>query len=257
MDITDRKRAEAALREAQAALAHVSRVTTLGEVAGSIAHELNQPLTAISNNGNACLERLPGGSPGLEEVREALADIVRDAERGGAIIQRVRGMARRSVSQRTPLQLADVVNDIVALTAAEAVTRGIAIHTEVAPDLPVVQGDRVQLQQVLLNLVVNGMDAMSTVRDSERKLEILGQSDKQDGQPAVRISVRDRGIGLNAGEADKLFEAFYTTKPQGMGLGLAICRSIIEAHGGRLWAESNDGPGATFAFRLPVATNAE
>ena len=257
MDITDRKRAEAALREAQAALAHVSRVATLGEVAASIAHELNQPLTAITNNANACLGLLSRGKPGLEEMREALADIVSDAERGGAIIQRVRGMARRSVTQRAPVRLADVVNDIVALSAAESAARGVAIHTEVAPDLPVVQGDRVQLQQVLLNLVVNGMDAMSTVKDSERKLEILGRPDQQDGQPSVRISVRDHGTGLNTGEVGKLFEAFYTTKPHGMGLGLAICRSIIEAHGGRLWAESNNGPGAIFIFRLPAATNAE
>jgi len=257
MDVTERKRAEAALREAQAALAHVSRVTTLGEVAGSIAHELNQPLTAIANNANACLGLLSSGNPGLQEMREALADIVSDAERGGAIIQRVRGMARRSLPQRTPLRLDEVVKDIVALTAAESATRGIAIYTEVAPGLPVVSGDRVQLQQVLLNLLVNGMDAMSTVNDSERRIEILGQLDTQDGQPAVRISVRDRGIGLNPREADKLFEAFYTTKPQGMGLGLAICRSIIEAHGGRLWAEPNNGPGATFAFRLPAIDEAE
>ena len=257
-DITERKEAEEALREARAALAHVTRVSTLGEVAASISHELNQPLTAILNNANACLGLLSTQSTGLDEMREAMADIVRDAERGGAIIQRVRGMATRSVPQWTPLRLADVVNDILALTAAEAAARGIVIQTEVAPDLPMVRGDRVQLQQVLLNLVVNAMDSMSTVKGSERRIEILGQPDAQNGQTAARISVRDCGIGLNTGgETDKLFEAFYTTKPQGMGLGLAICRSIIEAHGGRLWAESNNGPGAIFIFRLPTATNAE
>ena len=256
-DIAKRKLAEEALQKAQAALVHVTRVTTLGEVAGSIAHELNQPLTAIANNGNACLGLLSSGQTGLEEMREALADIVRDAERGGAIIERVRGMARRSVPQRAPLRLAEVVNDIVGLTAAESVTRGIVIHTEVAPDLPMVQGDRVQLQQVLLNLVVNGMDAMSTVTDRERRLDILGQPDTQDGHPAIRITVRDRGLGLNAGEADKLFEAFYTTKPHGMGLGLAICRSIVEAHGGRLWAAPNAPTGVTFEFSLPMAEHGE
>ena len=256
-DITERKRAEGALREARAALAHVTRVSTLGEVAGSIAHELNQPLTAIANNGNACLGLLSSGNPRLEQMGEALADIVSAAERGGAIIERVRGMARRSAPQRTPVQLADVVNDIVLLTAAESVTRRIVIHTEFAPDLPVVQGDRVQLQQVLLNLVVNAMDAVSTVQESERRLEILGQLDAQGGKSAVRISVRDRGTGLNTWEVEKLFEAFYTTKPHGMGLGLAISRSIIEAHGGRLWAESNNGPGATFAFRLPAVSKTE
>ncbi|HTP27072.1 MAG TPA: PAS domain S-box protein [Anaeromyxobacteraceae bacterium] len=253
MDVTDRKRAEQALRDVQASLAHVTRVTTLGEVAGSIAHELNQPLAAIANNANACLRMLRSGNPSLKEIREALADIVNDAERGGAMIQRVRGMARRSVPQRTPVQLADVVDDILALTATESAARGIVVHTQVASDLPVVLADRVQLQQVLLNLVVNGMDAMASVDESERRLAILGQPDEQDGHRAVRISVQDRGIGVNPGEAEKLFEAFYTTKPQGMGLGLAISRSIIEAHGGRLWAVANEGNGATFQFTLPAA----
>jgi len=165
----------------------------------------------------------------------------------------VREMTRRSVPQRAPVRLADVVNDIVALTASESAARGIAIHTEVAPDLPVVRGDRVQLQQVLLNLVVNAMDAMGTVAESERRLEILGQADEQDGYPAVRISVRDRGIGLNTGQPNQLFEAFYTTKPHGMGLGLAISRSIIEAHGGRLRAEPNPERGAVFSFCIPAA----
>ena len=256
MDVTDRKRAEQALRDVQASLAHVTRVTTLGEVAGSIAHELNQPLAAIANNANACLRMLRSGNPSLKEIREALADIVNDAERGGAMIQRVRGMARRSVPQRTPVQLADVVDDILALTATESAARGIVVHTQVASDLPVVLADRVQLQQVLLNLVVNGMDAMASVEESERRLAILGQPDEQDGHRAVRISVQDRGIGVNPAEAEKLFEAFYTTKPQGMGLGLAISRSIIEAHGGRLWAEPNPGRGAVFSFRLPAATTA-
>ena len=254
IDITERKRAEAALLEARAELERVTRVTTMGELAASIAHEVNQPLTAILNNANACLGLLSSRSTGLHEMREALKDIVNGAELSGAIIERVRGMARRSVPQRMPLRLADVVKDILSLTAAESEARGIAIHTAVSPDLPVVLGDRVQLQQVLLNLVMNGMDAMSTATDCERRLEILGQPDTQDGHPAIRISVRDCGIGLNAGEADKLFEAFYTTKPHGMGLGLAISRSIIETHGGRLWAQSNNGPGATFILRLPAVS---
>jgi len=252
MDVTEREKAEQILRETRAALAHVTRVTMLGEVAGSIAHELNQPLAAIVNNANACLGLLPSGSPDLDEMREALTDIVSDAERGAAIIQRVREMASRTVPQRMSVRLADVVNDIVALTATEAVARGVVIHAEVGPDLPVVLGDRIQLQQVLLNLVVNGMDAMGDVADTERRLEILGRPDRQDGHPAVRISVRDSGMGLNLGEADKLFEAFYTTKPHGMGLGLAISRSIIEAHGGRLWAVANEGHGMTVQFTLPT-----
>ena len=252
-DLTEHVLAAEALREAQAALAHVTRVTTLGEVTASFAHELNQPLAAIVNNANACLGLLPSGRPDLDEVREAVADIVNDADRAGAIIERVRRLAKRSPPEKVPLRLVDLANDVLALAAAESVARRVAIHTDVAADLPVVLGDRVQLQQVLLNLVVNGMDAMSTVDEPERRLEIRGRPDRQGRSPAATISVQDRGVGLDAGKMDRLFEAFYTTKPHGMGMGLAISRSIIEAHGGRLWAESNRGPGATFSFRLPAA----
>ena len=252
-DITEQTIASEALGEAQAQLAHVTRVTTLGEVTASLAHEVNQPLAAIVNNANACLGLLPSGGD-LEEVREALADIVSDGERASAIIERVRGLAKRSSEHKVPLRLTDVVADVLALAAAESATRRVAIATDVGPDLPVVLGDRVQLQQVLLNLLVNGMDAMSAVAEGERRLEIRGRADTQDGAPAALLSVEDRGIGLEAGQADSVFEAFYTTKPHGMGMGLAISRSIIEAHGGRLWAQSNEGPGATFAFSLPAAS---
>jgi C4-dicarboxylate-specific signal transduction histidine kinase len=251
-DITEQALAAEALSEAQAQLAHVTRVTTLGEVTASLAHEVNQPLAAIVNNANACLGVLPSGRD-LEEIRAALTDIVSDGERASAIIERVRGLAKRSSPQKVPLRLADVVADVVALAGAESATRKVAIATDVGPDLPEVLGDRVQLQQVLLNLVVNGMDAMSAVVEEERRLEIRGRRDGQDGSPAALLSVQDRGIGLDAGQVDSVFEAFYTTKPHGMGLGLAISRSIIEAHGGRLWAQSNHGPGATFAFSLPAA----
>jgi C4-dicarboxylate-specific signal transduction histidine kinase len=251
-DITEQALASEALSEAQAQLAHVTRVTTLGEVTASLAHEVNQPLAAIVNNANACLVLLPGGRD-LDEVREALTDIVSDGDRASAIIERVRGLAKRSSPQKVPLRLADVVADVVALAAAESETRKVAIATDMGPDLPEVLGDRVQLQQVLLNLVVNGMDAMSAVAEEERRLEIRGRRDRQDGSPAARLSVQDRGIGLAAGQVDSVFEAFYTTKPHGMGMGLAISRSIIEAHGGRLWVESGHGPGVTFAFSLPAA----
>jgi C4-dicarboxylate-specific signal transduction histidine kinase len=244
--------ASEALREVQAQLAHVTRITTLGEVTASFAHELNQPLAAIVNNANACLGLLSSSRHDLEAVREALADIVSDADRAGAIIERVRGLAKRTPPQKAPLRLVDVVDEVVALAAAESVARHVAIRTDVAADLPIVLGDRVQLLQVLLNLIVNGMDAMNAVDELERKLEIRGRPDTHDGSPAARITVQDRGIGLHADQADRLFEAFYTTKPHGMGLGLAISRSIIEAHGGRLWAESNRGSGATFSFRLPA-----
>jgi PAS domain S-box-containing protein len=251
-DITEQTVASEALGEAQAQLAHVTRVTTLGEVTASLAHEVNQPLAAIVNNANACLGLLPKGRD-LDEVREALADIVSDGDRASAIIERVRGLAKRSTPQKVPLRLADVVADVLALAAAESTTRRVAIRTDLGPDLPMVLGDRVQLQQVLLNLVVNGMDAMSAVAEGERLLEIRGRLDSQDGSPAALLSVRDRGVGLEVGQVDSVFEAFYTTKPHGMGMGLAISRSIIEAHGGRLWVESNHDPGATFAFSLPAA----
>jgi PAS domain S-box-containing protein len=254
-DMTDQALAAEALREAQAQLAHVTRVTTLGEVTASLAHEVNQPLAAIVNNANACLGLLPHGR-NLDEVRAALADIVSDGDRAGAIIERVRALARRSSPEKMPLRLADVVDDVVALTAAESATRRVAILTDVGPDLPMVLGDRVQLQQVLLNLVVNGMDAMSAVAEGKRRLEIRGRSDRRDGTPAALLSVQDHGIGLEAGQVDSVFEAFYTTKPQGMGMGLAISRSIIEGHGGRLWAENNQGPGVTFSFRIPAAAPA-
>jgi PAS domain S-box-containing protein len=251
-DVTETRRASEALVETQAQLAHVARVTTLGEVTASLAHEVNQPLAAIVNNANACLGLLPDGGD-LDEVREAMADIVSDGERASAIIERVRGLAKRSSPQKVPLRLRDVVADVLALAAAESSTRSVAIRTDVGPGLPVVLGDRVQLQQVLLNLVVNGMDAMSDVAEGERRLEIRGRPDTQDGAPAALLSVQDHGIGLEAAQVDSIFEAFYTTKPHGMGMGLAISRSIIEGHGGRLWADRNQGPGATFSFRLPAA----
>jgi PAS domain S-box-containing protein len=255
-DIEERHRAEEALREAQAELAHVSRVTTLGEVTASLAHEVNQPLAAIVNNANACLGFLPDRRD-LDEVREGLVDIVSDGDRASAIIERVRGLAKRSTPQKVPLRLADVVDDVLALAATESSIRSVAIRSDMEVDVPVVMGDRVQLQQVLLNLVVNGMDAMSAVAEGDRVLEIRGRVDSGAGVPAAILSVQDRGMGLEAGQSDRVFAAFYTTKPHGMGMGLAISRSIVEAHGGRLWAQSNDPqPGTTFSFRLPAAAAA-
>jgi len=243
--------ASEALREVQAQLAHVTRMTTLGEVTASFAHELKQPLAAMVNNANACLGLLPSGRHDLQAVTEALADIVSDADRANAIIDRVRGLAKHTSPEKVPLRLVDIVDEVVALAAAESVARRVAIRTDVTADVPVVLGDRVQLLQVLLNLIVNAMDAMSAVDERERRLEIRGRSDRQDGCPAARISVQDCGIGLHAGQAERLFEAFYTTKPHGMGMGLAISRSIIDLHGGRLWAESTV-PGTTFCFSLPA-----
>src|SRR5213593_552515 len=253
VDLSERKRAEEALNHAQSALAHMTRVTTLGELTASIAHEVNQPLAAIVNNASACLSLLSREPADVEELRAALADINSDAERASAVIERVRAMAKRSAPDRIPVRPTDLVHEVVALTATESARRRVAIRTDVPADLPLVLGDRVQLQQVLLNLVVNAMDAMSGVDDPERSLDIRGRVDGLDGSPAVTISVEDRGIGLQPDELERPFEPFYTTKPHGMGLGLAISRSIIEAHSGRLWGESQRGRGAVFSFCLPAA----
>ena len=253
VDLSERKRAEQALNHAQSALAHMTRVTTLGELTASIAHEVNQPLAAIVNNASACLSLLSHGRADVEELRAALADINSDAERASAVIERVRAMAKRSAPDRIPVRVTDLVHEVVALTRAESATRRVAIRTDVPAELPAVLGDRVQLQQVLLNLVINAMDAMSGADDPERSLDVRGRTDGLDGSPTVTISVEDRGVGLQPEELDRLFEPFYTTKPHGMGLGLAISRSIIEAHGGRLWGESQRGRGAVFSFRLPAA----
>jgi PAS domain S-box-containing protein len=247
----ERDRIHDSLRKAQANLAHVTRVTTMGELTASIAHEVNQPLTAVINNANACLGLLPDGSANLQEVREALTEIVDDADRASAVIARIRQLARKAPHEKTSLDLKDVITDVLALARYESATRQIAIRTELAAELPRILGDRVQLQQVLLNLVVNGMDAMSTIEQSQRVLTISGHHEIREGVPGALLSVQDAGIGFKAAEMARLFEAFYTTKPQGMGMGLAISRSIIEAHGGRLWAELNAGPGATFLLSLP------
>jgi len=254
-DIDDRKRAEEALRTSHAALAHVSRLTTMGELTASIAHEVNQPLTAVVNNANACLSLLPKGAPQFQEVRDALTEIIDDADRASEVIARVRQLARKAPLERTPLDLRDVIAEVLALARHESATRRVTIHTEIPNEPPLVSGDRVQLQQVLLNLVVNGMDAMNTVEESKRVLLIRGHRETRDGRLETLVSVQDAGTGFKPEQMNRLFEAFYTTKPQGMGMGLAISRSIIEAHGGRLWAEANQGPGATFLFSLPAVGN--
>ena len=237
----------------EADLAHVSRVTTMGELTASIAHEVNQPLTAVINNANACIDLLPNGAPQLEEVREALTEIIEDADRASAVILRLRQMAKNAPAERSLLDLRHVVTDVLALARYESALRRITIRTDLPKDLPLILCDRVQLQQVLLNLVMNGMDAMNTVEESQRVLMICGRRETRNRMLEALLSVQDAGIGFKPEEKDRLFEAFYTTKSQGMGMGLAISRSIIEAHGGRLWAEPNQGPGATFLFSLPVA----
>jgi PAS domain S-box-containing protein len=251
----ERKRAEEALRKAQVELAHVSRVTTLGELAASIAHEVNQPLAAIVTNGSACLRWLMGDSPNLEEARETARHVIRDGKRASEVINRIRALVRKTDSEKAQLDINQAVEEVVNLTEHEAVRKGVALRTELAGDLPFVVGDRVQLQQVILNLVMNGIEAMDTVTDRPREMVIRSCEHESD---QLLVAVQDSGIGLDRQNLEKIFNTFYTTKPRGMGMGLKISRSIVENHGGRLWAVPNDdGPGATFQFTLHVVIEEE
>ncbi len=246
-DIEDRKRGEEILRKSQAELAHVTRVMTMGELAASIAHEVNQPLAAIVNNGSACLRWLAGDPPNLDEACENARDIIRDGNRAGEVITRIRALLRKTDTVKARLDINQTVRDVVILTRNEAVGKGVALHMELAADLPDVLGDRVQLEQVILNLVMNGVEAMASLTDRPRELLIRSRQHESD---KVLVAVRDTGVGIDRENPEKIFNAFYTTKAQGMGMGLAISRSIVEDHGGRLWAELTDGPGASFWFTL-------
>jgi C4-dicarboxylate-specific signal transduction histidine kinase len=250
LDLTVRKQAEEALRLAQAELAHVTRVTTLGELAASIAHEINQPLAAIVTNGSAGLRWLAGAPPSLDDAREALQCIIDDAQRAGEIMTRIRALLRKTPPEPTRLALPSLVDEVVRLTQPECVRQGVALHVEVAADLPPVVGDRVQVQQVLLNLVLNSLEALAPVRERPREVWIRGQPEAAD---TVLVAVEDTGVGIAPEQRDQMFTAFYTTKAQGLGMGLAISRTIIEQHGGRLWAVPHAGPGATVQFTLRTA----
>jgi PAS domain S-box-containing protein len=247
VDITERKRAEEKLREAQTELAHVSRVMTMGEMAASIAHEVNQPLAGIVTNANASLRWLAGESPNLNEARDAIRRIVRDGNRAGDVVSQMRALFQKARTAKERLNINEVIGEVVIFTQSEVRRNNVALRTELAADLPSVMGDRVQLQQVVVNLILNAIEAMSTVEDRERGLVIRTQRG-EGGE--VRVAVQDSGIGFDPQSAERIFDAFHTTKPGGLGMGLSISRSIVESHGGRLWAVSNDGPGATFQFTL-------
>jgi len=241
-----RQRGEVELRKLRRDLTHVGRVSTMGELTASIAHELNQPLTAILTNAQAA-ERLIDSGVDTKEVREIVSDIVADDKRAGEVIRRLRAFVKKDDTNQIPLDINAVVQDVVSLVRSDAIIRGVSIDAELAPSLPVVLADRVQLQQVVLNLIMNGLDAMRNSAD--RHLTIATRTGA-DG--AVRVSVTDRGNGIAESDLSRVFEPFYTTKPQGLGMGLSIARSLVEAHGGRLWAKNNPSGGATFTFTLPL-----
>jgi PAS domain S-box-containing protein len=249
LDLTERKHVEGGLRKAQAELAHVMRVTTLGELTASIAHEVNQPLAAVVTNAAACLRWLDRETPNLEEARRTVESIINDGNRAGEVIQRVRALANKTDIEKVPLEVNDVVREVIALVQRELISYQVSLRTEFAPALPMILGDRVQLQQVIINLLMNGIEAMQSVTDRPRELVIRSA---QDATRRVLVSVTDCGVGIAAEGADRLFNAFFTTKSSGMGMGLSICRSIVEAHGGRLWATADVPHGATFQFTLPA-----
>jgi PAS domain S-box-containing protein len=251
IDITELKHAEEErerLRQAQSELAHINRVTTMGELAASIAHEIKQPISAAHTNAKTCLRWLGRDRPDIEEAREAASRMIKDAARASEIISRIRALFKKGESQREWVDVNEVIGEMISLMRGEAARSGISIHTELAPELPRVRADRVQLQQVFLNLMLNGIDAVNETNvPGDLTIKSQRNPDYQ-----VLISISDTGVGLPPERAGKVFEAFFTTKPQGTGMGLSISRSIIESHGGRLWATGNPDRGATFQFTLPI-----
>jgi PAS domain S-box-containing protein len=256
LDLTERKRAETEARESerryretQMELAHANRVATMGQLAASIAHEVNQPIAAAFTNAQAALRWLDTQPPDLEEVRHSLGRIVKDTHQAGDVIGRIRDLIKKAPPRKDSLDIHETIRDVIILTGGEVVKNGVSAQTRFAEGLPLIQGDRIQLQQVILNLIINAIEAMSRVGEGSRRLLI---STGKDGQDGVLVAVKDSGPGLTPANHEHLFEAFYTTKPSGLGMGLSICRSIIEAHGGRLWATANVPRGAVFQFTVPT-----
>jgi C4-dicarboxylate-specific signal transduction histidine kinase len=247
--ITERRLAEEALRAMQAELAHVNRVTTMGQLTASIAHEVNQPIAATVTNAQAALRWLRAQPPDLDEVRASLSRIVEDGKRAGNVIGGIRALVHKVPPRKDRFDLNEAVLEMVVLTRSEVLKHGISLQTELAPGLPRVEGDRTQLQQVILNLIVNAIEAMGGFDEGTRELRINTERSAAGG---VLVTVRDSGPGLDPADVEHVFTAFYTTKPKGMGMGLAICRSMVEAHGGRMWASANEPRGAIFQFTLPL-----
>ncbi|HEX6649019.1 MAG TPA: ATP-binding protein, partial [Pyrinomonadaceae bacterium] len=246
------KQANEVLRERQTELAHVTRVMTLGELTASVAHEVNQPLAAIVTNANACLRWLGGAQPNFVEARHAVERIIKDSYRASDVISHVRSLVKKAPPRNDLVDLNEVILEVLALAQTEARRNRVVVKHELAKNLSPVLGDRVQLQQVILNLIMNGLEAISKTGQGERELLISSSKDEADN---VIVAVRDSGEGLDPANLERVFDAFFTTKPDGMGMGLAISRTIIESHGGRLWATSNSPRGAVFQFTLPVASD--
>jgi signal transduction histidine kinase len=249
-DVTERKETEAALSKVRDELARVTRLASLGALTASIAHEVNQPLAGIVTNASTCLRLLAADPPNVEGARLTAQRTIRDGNRAAAVIQRLRGLFARRQPEAEWFDLNEAARELLALSSGDLKGRRVVLRTEFADDLPTVRGDRVQLQQVILNLVLNAADAMVGIVDRPPDLLVATGAHPDGG---VRLWVQDTGAGFDPRDADRLFDAFYTTKPDGMGIGLAICRSVVERHGGRVWAAPNDGPGATVSFWVPAA----
>ena len=249
-EIVQRQRAEEELQALQVDLSHVARVSTMGEMAASIAHEVNQPLTAIVTNGNAATRWLAGTKPNLDEAIDAVNRIIKEGNRASQIIKEIRQFVKKTPPQKTSLQINDLIRDTLALVQRQMEKNQVRLQMELAPQLPAVLAERVQLQQVLLNLIINGVEAMNAVTERAREMRIQSQWEQEPGR--VLVAVRDSGPGLKPAILERLFDAFFTTKEHGMGMGLSIARSIITAHGGAIWATANPDQGATFQFTVPA-----
>jgi PAS domain S-box-containing protein len=250
MDVTRARQLEEQMHQARTELAHVARVAALGELTAAIAHEVNQPLAAVVASGRACMRWLAGERPNLEEARSSVKLMIDSGNRAGEVISRLRAMVKKSPTRRDLLNINDAIKDVIVLTGAEAQRNRVSLRTELSNDLPLVLADRIQLQQVILNLIMNAIEAMAGIDQTQRKVLVTSRGD---GPEAVLVEVRDWGTGLEGVALDRLFDAFYTTKRDGMGIGLAVSRTIAESHGGKLRAMPNVPQGALFQFRLPTS----
>ncbi|ARQ00309.1 sensor histidine kinase [Pseudorhodoplanes sinuspersici] len=253
-DITERMQAEEAMNQVQAQLAHVTRVATLGELTASIAHEVNQPLAAVVTNGEASLRWINRDVPDMEEARSAIARMISEAKRASEVIAKTRAMSRKTKPEKVGVDIKDLVDEIALLIQRELINHRVLLRLDIPQSVPAVAGDRIQLQQVIMNLLMNGVQAMTTVTGRERELVVGAHNHEAD---QVLVSVRDTGVGFTPDDETRLFQAFYTTKNEGMGMGLSISRTIIEAHGGRIWASRNPDAGVTFQFMLPAMPSSE